>query len=296
MTKFKRTFSFLLNHPLGKKHPAQTIFRFMIWQLQCLLSPAKMKVKNFVGPVKFYANKGLTGITGNIYTGLHEFDDMGFLIHFLRPDDIFFDIGANVGSYTLLASGLCGANSTSIEPAKKTFDILSKNIVLNNIHPKVTLINAVAGGSASSIVFTQNEDTMNHVVSADESKRDTAELAVITIDSLLKNGGPALIKMDVEGYETEVLKGMGETLTNTTLQAIIIELNGSGGRYGFDEHKIHELLLSKGFRPYTYDTFTRQLNLLENYGSYNTIYCRDMSFINDRVKNAKAVKIMGEMI
>ena len=296
MGKIKRTFGFLLHHPLGKKHPVQTLFRFSLWQLQCFLSPSKMRVKNFVGPVKFYASKGLTGITGNIYTGLHEFNDMGFLIHFLRPNDTFFDIGANVGSYTLLASGLCGANSTSIEPAKKTFDILYKNVALNDLGQKVTLINVVAGGSASTIIFTQNEDTLNHVVSADETKTDIAELPVITIDSLLTKGTPALIKMDVEGYETEVLKGMAETLSDTTLKAIIIELNGSGGRYGFDEHKIHELLISKGFQPYNYDTFTRQLTLLDNYGSYNTIYCRDLSFINDRVKNAKFVKIMGEMI
>jgi len=296
MGKIKRTFGFLLNHPLGKKHPVKTLLRFSVWQLQAALSSGKLVVKTFIAPVKFYARKGLTGITGNIYTGLHEFDDMAFLLHFLHPEDSFFDIGANVGSYTLLASGVCGANSIAIEPVSSTFEILSKNIALNKLQSKVSLINAVAGGAISTIIFTQNEDTGNHVVSADESKTDSAELPVITIDSLLTKGTPALIKMDVEGYETEVLKGMNRTLSSESLKAIIIELNGSGGRYGFDENKIHDLLISNRFKPYNYDAFNRQLNLLKSYGSYNTIYCRDMDFVIDRLKNAKAFKIMGEKI
>jgi hypothetical protein len=157
MNKIKRTFGFLLNHPLGKKHPVSALLRFTIWQLQASLSPTKLIIKTFAGPVKFYARKGLTGITGNVYSGLHEFDDMVFLLHFLSKDDYFFDIGANVGSYTLLASGICGANTVSIEPVASTFDILAKNVELNKLQDRVLLINAVAGGKKSTTVFTQTD-------------------------------------------------------------------------------------------------------------------------------------------
>jgi len=296
MRKIRRTFGFLFSHSLGRKHPFKTLLRFLFWQLQVGFSSGELIIKPFIGNVKFYARKGLTGITGNIYTGLHEFDDMAFLLHFLRPDDIFFDIGANVGSYTLLASGICGANSIAIEPVENTVALFSKNIELNKLENKVTLINAVAGAAASTIVFTQNEDTGNHVVSATELRTDCAELPVITIDSLLIRGVPALIKIDVEGYETEVLKGMEETLNRVDLKAIIIELNGSGGRYGFDEQNIHTLLISKGFQPYHYDAFMRQLNLLKGFGSFNTIYCRDLVFIIDHITKATAINIMGELI
>src|SRR4051794_13217694 len=60
---------------------------------------------------KLAVKRGMTGATGNIYTGLHEFPDMMFLLHFLRPGDLFLDIGANVGTYTVLASGVCRASS-----------------------------------------------------------------------------------------------------------------------------------------------------------------------------------------
>ena len=65
----------------------------------------------------------MTGATGNIYTGLHEFEDMMFLLHLLRPGDIFVDAGANIGSYTVLASAVVGAKSISFEPVPPLFFI-----------------------------------------------------------------------------------------------------------------------------------------------------------------------------
>lgn len=296
MDKIKRTFGFIFSHPLGKKHPLKSLLRFMVWQIQTKLTPSKLIVKPFVGSVKFYAKKGLTGITGNIYTGLHEFGDMGFLLHFLRPQDMFFDVGANVGSYTLLASGACNAKSIAIEPVKTTFNILQQNIILNNLQNSVQLLNNGAGATEGALAFSSTEDTTNHVLTDDELTNSTAIIQVITIDSLLTKDAPALIKIDVEGYETEVLKGMAETLKTSSLKAIIIELNGSGERYGFDEQAIHQLLIDNQFIPYSYDPFTRSLTLLTTHGNYNTIYCRDIGFINDRLKNAPGIKLMGEVI
>ncbi|MGZ3763051.1 MAG: FkbM family methyltransferase [Mucilaginibacter sp.] len=269
----------------------------MVWQLQSSLYPGKLFVKNFVKPVKFYARKGLTGITGNIYAGLHEFHDMAFLLHFLRPEDTFFDVGANAGSYTLLASGICKSKSITIEAVRSTFELLIKNIGLNNLQNKVTSINSAAGGAAGSISFTSNEDTTNHALAQNESiDADIITVPVITIDSLTAGNTPALMKIDVEGYETEVLKGMKNTLNLASLKAIIIELNGSGNRYGYHDEDIHQLLLSKDFKPYNYDPFNRVLTEIATYGNTNTIYCRDLEFINARLEAADGIKIMGEVI
>lgn len=293
MQSIKRTLGFILNHPVGKRHPFKTLAYFLWWQIQSRRSPAKLIVKPFITPVKFYAKKGLTGITGNIYTGLHEFADMGFLLHLLRPGDVFFDAGANVGSYTLLASGVCKAKSIAIEPVPSTFAILSKNITLNHIADRVTAINAGAGAKACSLQFSADEDTTNHVIADDEQIPNGISVPMIIIDSLLANQ-PTLIKIDVEGFETEVLKGMVLTLDAESLKAIIIELNGSGGRYGFNEADIHQLLISKNFIPHTYDPISRLLTTVTSFGTHNTIYCRDMAFVNNRLKNAGKFKVMGE--
>lgn len=296
MNKIKRTLGFILSHPLASRHLLKSLSRFILWQLQTAISPQKLHVKKFVASTRFYARKGLTGVTGNIYTGLHEFNDMAFLLHVLTPDDLFFDIGANVGSYTLLASGVKGAKSISLEPVLSTFNILKQNVSLNNIQSITTVINSGAGSAAGSILFTGDEDTTNHVLSDIEKSNNTIEVEIITVDSLLREQHPTLIKIDVEGYETEVLKGMANTLESGSLKAIIIELNGSGERYGYNELNIHHLLLSHGFLPFDYDPFSRQLKQLDSYNNYNTIYCRDVGFINKRLKSASVTKVMGEII
>ena len=103
-SSLKRTFGFILSHKLAKRHKYSAFFKFFRWQIIASFSK-KLIVVPFIENTKFWARKKLTGITGNIYTGLHEFEDMAFLIHLLRNEDVFFDVGANVGSYTILASG-----------------------------------------------------------------------------------------------------------------------------------------------------------------------------------------------
>ena len=56
----------------------------------------------------------MTGATQNIYCGLQEFEEMAFLLHFLRKDDLPLDIGANIGSYTILAASSVGARTMAI--------------------------------------------------------------------------------------------------------------------------------------------------------------------------------------
>lgn len=297
MAKIRRTFGFILNHPLAKKHPVIAFARFFYWQLQSSIWPLKFRVKPFLAGINFYARKGLAGITGNIYTGLHEFNEMAFLLHFLRNKNVFFDIGANAGSYTLLASGVCKAKTVAIEASARTIIITNKNISLNQLHDKVTLINAAAGAKAGFLTFSTNEDTTNHVISDNEYENsDVEKVKVIKVDDLTIDNKPALIKIDVEGFETEVLKGMHETLKQASLKAIIIELNGSGLRYGFQEADIHQLLTANKFKPYQYNPFKRELILLTSYGDANTIYCRDLQFVTERLKTAKKFKVMGEKI
>jgi len=57
----------------------------------------------FVGGSVLLAIRGMTGASGNWYCGLAEFEDMALVLHALRPGELFVDIGANVGAYSVLA-------------------------------------------------------------------------------------------------------------------------------------------------------------------------------------------------
>jgi hypothetical protein len=111
----------------------------------------------------------------------------------------------------------------------------------------------------------------------------------------LHGEGPSLIKIDVEGYEAPVLEGAQEILKNKILNAVIMELNGSGTHYGFDESQILDLMLSNGFRTYSYNPFSRTLVNLEgkNLNSGNTLFIRNKSFVEDRLRVASKVTVHG---
>lgn len=287
---------YIHQHPLAGKHRLVAYSKFVAWQLSQLIKPGE-KIVPFVGKTCLAVTKGMTGATGNIYLGLHDFYEMGFLLHFLREDDLFADIGANIGSYTILAAGVSGANAVAFEPVPTTFANLEKNISINQLGHKVRAYNAAIGGKVDKLFFTAGLDTVNHVIpdNENERKKDAVVVPVDTLDNVVQTEGvPAMIKIDVEGYETEVIRGMETTLANETLKAIVVELNGSGWRYGYDENEIHKKLLSHGFMPHSYDPFTRRLTPHASYGEHNTLYLRDIDFVKQRVEGAKKITVFNE--
>lgn len=294
--QFKKIISFINSHPLSSKHKLRAYTNFITWQIEQAIF-SKAKVVEFVKPTRLLVSKGMTGATGNIYTGLHEFYDMGFLLHFLKEGDLFFDIGANVGSYSILAAGVKKAKVVSFEPIPSTFDSLHENVKLNELDSLVVLKNMGLGSEKAVMKFTSQHDTINHVIAKDEISTGTIEIQVDTVDNLaLIHGCPSLIKIDVEGFETEVLNGMTDILKNDNLKAVIIELNGSGQRYGFDESLIHKKMQDSGFAPYAYFPFTRDLRLLDIYGNTNTIYIRDVILVKEKLQNATPFEVYNELI
>ena len=156
-------------------------------------------------------------------------------------------------------------------------------------------INKAVGDQQGTIAFTSDSDTTNHALAPGEQCDNQIIVEITSLDTALAGEDPSLIKIDVEGYETPVLEGAHEILKNQTLNAVIMELNGSGSRYGFDESKILKLMLGNSFKTYSYDPFTRKLINLEgkNLDSGNTLFIRDKSFVDDRLRAAPKVTING---
>jgi len=105
--------------------------RVLRWQIASHIQDEV--IVHWIGGTRLAARRGMTGLTGNIYAGLHEFADMAFVLHFLRPCDLFVDVGANVGSYTILASGVVRCHTVAFEPDPLTAAALERNINLNQI-------------------------------------------------------------------------------------------------------------------------------------------------------------------
>lgn len=289
------TFKFLTNHPLNTDRKFQTILRFIGWQISTKLTPYPV-IYPFTSKSKLIVQKGMYGATGNLYCGLHEFSDMGFLLHLLRADDLFVDVGANIGGYTVLASADREANTIAIEPGPSAFSRLIANIRINGIEDRVHALDVALGATPGVVNFTSSLDTTNHVVIERENTA-TVSVNMDTLDNVLGNQSPVLLKIDVEGFETEVLKGARQTLQNKGLKAIIIELNGLSERYGVENGLNHNVLLDYGFLPYSYNPLKRELLKSDSFvGQNNTIYIRDEDFVRERLITCEKVYLRNQTI
>ena len=284
---------FIHGHPLVVSNRLSGFRRFLIWQIKSRLW-GKEYVHSWIRGSKFYVKNGETGLTGNIYTGLHEFSDMGFLLHVLKNEDLFIDVGANSGSYTVLAGAAIGAKTISVEPVPATFIRLVRNIELNKVQERCQALNIGLASTPGFLNVTVDSDTTNHLVLGAGNEK-TIQVEVRTLDQITFGTNPVLLKIDVEGWEMPVLAGGQETLNNHSLLAVILELNGSGEKFGYTDSEILKFLNSYSFFEYCYQPLKRKLLRIngKNLKSGNTIFVRDVDEILRRIEVAPKNNILG---
>lgn len=286
------TLRYIFGHPLNRKHPAATLGRVLRWQIGSRLMPGAVAVP-FVDDTRLLVKRGMTGATGNVYCGLHEFEDMALVLHALRPGDVFVDAGANVGAYTVLAAGGAGSHVVAAEPVATTFARLLDNIRINNLTSLVEPHQVALGATVGVTEFSLTLDTVNHIVTEAEASTQRQTIPISTLDTLLGGRSPALMKIDVEGYETPVIAGAQHALHSPNLLGIIMEFNGSGRRYGYDEAALRRTMLEMGFEPFQYEPYTRSLHRANGVDSANTLYVRNIEKLAERVKSAPKHFVRG---
>ncbi len=289
------TVHFLARHPLSRGRVLANLMRFVRWQIGARLVPGPVVV-DFANGTVLLARPGMTGATGNVYVGLHEFEDMALVLHLLRPGDLFVDVGANIGSYTLLACGGAGANGIAFEPDPEAFGWLQRNVQLNGLTAQVEAHRRALGAEAGQVTFSIGQDTINHVIAGTDTTGGQT-VQVTTLDTVLRAKCPVVMKIDVEGYETAVIDGATATLENPELRCVIMELMGGGARYGFDETALRGRLREWGFREYVYFPFERRLqHRAASEMASNTVFVRDHDFVAERVEAAPPIDIRGWQI
>jgi len=290
------TFRFLLQHPLTRRSPVAAAARYLRWQLGSRILSGSVAV-DFVNDARLLVRPGMTGATGNVYAGLHEFEDMAFLLHALRPSDLFVDVGANVGTYSVLAAKVVGARVVAFEPIPATNIALRDNLALNAIESRVDLRRTCVGAEPGEVVMTTALDTINHVIAGSaQGATPTMSVPVETLDSVLRDV-PFLLKLDVEGYEREVLRGATATLANPGLHCVIMELNAYGARYDRSDSELLSLMTANGFERCTYAPRERRLELATSPTSGgNSLFVRERALVQQRVASAPPFRVLNQSI
>ena len=281
------TLPWIWNHPLGCRNRPAAYGRYLFWQLRHRFN-SKSFVLPWVNNTRLALEPRMAGATGNYYCGLHEWPDMAFVLHLLRPEDSFADIGANVGSYTVLASGAVGCHTEAFEPVPATYQRLLAHIELNEISHLVHPHQAAVGATQGSLFFSIDRDSMNQVVAADYPGL-SKELPVLAVDQLPALRHSVCWKLDVEGHEQALLAGAQETLADAPPAAILCEDRSE---------PVAKCLLEAGFQIYNYNPWTRRL-LLDPSGSAscsNQLWIRNQEFVQTRLLAAPSFSVFGENI
>lgn len=268
-----------LKHPLGKRTPLASLSRYVRWQIGSRVLGMPVVVP-FVNESCLVAEPGMTGATGNIYFGLHEYEDMAFVGHALREGELFVDVGANIGSYSVLAAAGPKARVIACEPVPATYRRLRRNIEANHFAHEVLTKQVAASDRVGEVRMTDDLDTMNRVTSDGPG----AIVEAMPLDVLLANEKPVVMKIDVEGYEPAVIAGAEAVLQNPSLLAIVMEVPGTGPIESLDAK-----LRSRGFTLHHYDPDARLLRG-GAHGS-NAIYARMQSDLAERLRTAKPLRV-----
>jgi FkbM family methyltransferase len=149
----------------------------------------------------------------------------------LSPNDVFIDVGAHVGYFTLLAGRRVGPTGTvlSIEPNPFAWEQLERNV--ERSHLQNVLVEHTACGESRAVVqlylHAESNSSMASLYSGKASGAGTVEVPCTTLDHLCRERGlqrVKLVKIDVEGAELFVLRGM-KGIMREMRPAIVIELH-----------------------------------------------------------------------
>lgn len=290
-----KTIKTILGHPLNKNRPISTLLTFFKRGVVIRLHKHAL-VYPFIEHTSLVVNKGMSSAELQIYTTLYDTNEMLFVMHFLRPEDTFVDVGANIGVYSVLASGITGAKSLAFEPIPSTFGSLKRNIVFNNLQDRAELFNLGVGDKEETLTFSDSLDAVNHVIHEADFSGKTTSVPVNSLDNLLIGRNINLLKIDVEGFEANVINGASQTLERPELKVIIMETNGLSDHYEYGQNYIHDKLLSLDFVPFNYHPGERKLTKITSTNPENTIYVRDLSFVEHRIQNSRKIKVGNDLI
>jgi FkbM family methyltransferase len=223
----------------------QGIIRHLQWQGRKVfnLFPMEQRISRS-RIIAFHRHCGVSALINS--QGLYDYNNMSLIRDLLRDGGVFVDIGANIGSYTLIGSESAPASVHAFEPHPTTFQFLRKNIELNK-RSNVSLYNMALGSSEGEVFLTDRTgSSINHIVSENKQEVGTIAVPCHRMDNICRQVGivPEIVKIDVEGFEYDVLLGFGDRVSS--IHVLLIEMNGLSDKRSHGQKEIHSLLTSKG--------------------------------------------------
>lgn len=186
----------------------------------------------------------------------------------IHEGDIVIDVGANIGYYTLIFAQLVGSSGKvfAFEPESKNFEILKKNIKINNYQNIVAEQKIVSDKSGIVKLFIAEHGIVGHRINQQKSSQKFIEVESIILDNYIKklnlDNKINFIKIDVEGSEPKVLEGTKEIIQKSNQLKIFTEFNREAvEEYGIEPKEMIDLFYRNGFKIYLPNYKENKINL-----------------------------------
>lgn len=172
-------------------------------------SPIKLKLRQLGIPEDFvvYLPEDDKGLSSQLrVAGLREPINFEYYYKFIDEDDIVLDLGANAGIFSLLSKN--AKKIISVEPLPGMIDYIIKNLVANDLAHKATVLNIAVGDKGAGDkgkLLLEVDDKMNFSKVVKKKTAKTIEVESIPLKELAKKYKTNVVRMDVEGYEYDIL-------------------------------------------------------------------------------------------
>ena len=235
---------YILRHPANEGRRLQALGRAASFQVRSRLS-GKPTIAT-VGNQRMWVNVGSASATKVVYGSPPDWPEMQAWKRLLHPGELFIDVGANIGAYSLWAADL-GARVIAIEPDPTAAERLRANLALNP-GIDVEVVEAAASTVDGITSLTTGLDSKNHL-------GEGQEVTAVTLDRVASaSASIAGIKIDVEGAERLVLQGSMQLLRRRAVRVFQIEWNSaSEALLGEDRGAVRSLLEKHGYRLFRAD-------------------------------------------
>ncbi len=178
------------------------------------------------------------------------------LMNNINEGDTIIDVGANMGEFSIIAAKKVGQKGRviSIEPLKQAVSWLEKNLTLNCFSNYEILEKAIGKNKGIMTLYQKSESSQHGILDPDISEKklvNAGEIIVDTIDDIISSRNITkveMLKIDVEGFEYEVLCGCKNSFKENKIKKIICEIHSKFlKKKGLDKNSIYAILKENGF-------------------------------------------------